>query len=99
LHYAAGAFSRWGVYSDYITKDEAWRKMMPAARVLQRDFKSWEDLGLNYVVARKFWSQEETRNSGDAFEANFQKLIKDQKSEWSKISWNTDLAPKVSNGY
>ena len=93
------ALCRWGVYSDYITKDEAWRKMMPAARVLQRDFKSWEDLGLNYVVARKFWSQEETRNSGDAFEANFQKLIKDPKSEWSKIPWNTNLAPKVSNGY
>jgi hypothetical protein len=73
--------------------------MMPAARVLQRDFKSWEDLGLNYVVARTFWSHEETQNTGDAFQANFEKLKKDPKSAWSKIPWNTDLAPKVSNGY
>ncbi|MBX9693125.1 MAG: DUF1266 domain-containing protein [Cyanobacteria bacterium] len=93
------ALCRWGVYCGYLTKDEAWRKMMPIARILQRNFKSWHDLGWNYVVARKFWSQRQTEISGDSFEATLEKLTKDPKSPWNQIPWNTDLSPQVSNGY
>lgn len=93
------ALCRWGVYCNYITKDEAWQKMMPAARALQLNFKSWEELGLNYVVARQFCSKAETLNSGDAYEANFKKLMTDPKSPWKQIPWNTALVSKVSNGY
>jgi hypothetical protein len=47
---------RWGYICGYLTEKEAWEKIMPAARFLQKTFDSWDDLGTNYIIGREFWS-------------------------------------------
>ena len=45
---------RWGYVEGYLTEDEAWRKIMPVARLMQATFSSWIDYGSDYVVGREF---------------------------------------------
>lgn len=46
----------WGYIAGYLSEEEAWQRIMPAARLLQKTFESWIDLGKNHVVGREFWS-------------------------------------------
>src|SRR5256885_14286177 len=48
------ALCRWGYLLGYLSEQEAWDKIMPAARLLQRTFSSWQDLGRNYMIGREF---------------------------------------------
>ena len=45
---------RWGYVEGYLSEDEAWRKIMPVARLMQATFSSWIDYGSDYVVGREF---------------------------------------------
>ena len=86
------ALCRWGYLVGYLSEEEAWARIMPVARRLQRAFTSWRELGENYLIGRQFWSLRETRTSGDLYEAAYRKLLEDPGSPWSRLPWNTDLA-------
>jgi hypothetical protein len=86
----------WGYIAGYLNEDEAWRRIMPAARMLQKTFTSWEDLGKNHVVGREFWSLEQTKARGDLTRSCYAKLLISPSSPWSRIRWDLDLtAPKA----
>jgi hypothetical protein len=85
------ALCRWGVLCSYISQEEAWKTIMPAARLLQRTFSSWSDLGQNYLIGREFWSLGATEDSGGEYRQNYQKLLTDKSSPWVRIPWKTDL--------
>jgi hypothetical protein len=85
------ALCRWGVLCNYLSEDEAWRKIMPVARKLQSKFSSWSDLGKNYLIGREFWSGEETAQNGVIYQKNYEKLLSDKSSPWVTIPWNTNL--------
>jgi hypothetical protein len=68
------ALCRWGYTVGYITEQQAWDKIMPIARKLQKTFDSWEDLGENYLIGRQFWSYSDTQDTGDLFVAAFNRL-------------------------
>ena len=78
----------------YLTEDEAWDRIMPAARRLQRTFDSWKDLGENYLIGREFWSQEETERNGPLYREVYQHLLDDSASPWNRCAWNLDLTGK-----
>ncbi len=82
---------RWGYVVGYISEEEAWQKIIPAARLLQNKFDSWEDLGQNYLIGRQFWSYKETQESGWEIEDAFQRLLDEKTSPWNKYPWNMDL--------
>ena len=82
---------RWGCLVGYITEEQAWAKIMPVARMLQRTFDSWEDLGRNYLIGRRFWSQEYTEQSGDEYRDAFDRLMDMRSSPWNKYAWDMDL--------
>jgi hypothetical protein len=85
------ALCRWGYTSGYISEEEAWAKIMPVARVLQKNFDSWEDLACNFLIGRQFWSYQETRKSGADIEDATQRLLDMPSSPWNKYPWDLNL--------
>ena len=82
----------WGYIAGYLTEDEAWERIMPAARLLQKTFASWEDMGTNHVVGREFWSVKQTLESGTRTRQCFEKLKTDSMSPWRRLDWSMNLA-------
>ena len=82
---------RWGYLVGYLSEEEAWARIMPVARRLQRAFTSWRELGENYLIGRQFWSLSETRESGRLTEEAYRKLLEDPKSPWTRLPWDTSL--------
>lgn len=82
---------RRGYYMGYLSENEAWRLIMPKARLLQDIFDSWKDLGENYLIGREFWSMERTKASGWYFHESYKKLLENPDSPWNTIPWELDL--------
>ena len=84
----------WGARAGYLTEDEAWSRIMPVARKLQQTFSSWDDLGQNYLIGRKFWSLARTEKSGAQYTEAVQWLETAPESPWKKYPWNLNLDAK-----
>jgi hypothetical protein len=74
----------------YFTEEEAWVKIMPAAKLIQENFDSWSDMGDNYLMGRLYWAGE--RNSRLDYIYSLLANQKDGHSPWNKYPWKTDLA-------
>jgi hypothetical protein len=82
---------RWGYAVGYMTEGEAWQSIMHAARIIQKTFTSWRELGENYLIGREFWSQDEMQKTGTQHRAAYKWLLRDPRSPWNRIPWNLDL--------
>ncbi|OHB60736.1 MAG: hypothetical protein A2Y12_10945 [Planctomycetes bacterium GWF2_42_9] len=80
---------RWGYTCGYLTEEEAWEKIMPAARFVQRTFDSWEDFGANYIIGREFWSPKD--DDRYMYEDAYMRLLEMPDSPWKKLPWNLYL--------
>jgi hypothetical protein len=89
---------RWGYMIGYINEDEAWRNIMAVARMLQKRFDSWEDLGRNYLIGRRFWSYKYTEEDGYLYEDAFQRLVDMPSSPWNGYPWDMDLTATETVG-
>jgi len=85
------ALCGWGFVAGYLTHDEAWELLIPAARLLQRTFGSWRELGENYIIGRRFWSRRQTQKDGAKYEVAFEWLCTNPESPWVRIPWDLDL--------
>ncbi|MCK5594697.1 DUF1266 domain-containing protein [bacterium] len=86
---------RWGYLVGYISsEEEAWYEIMPVARLLQRNFDSWADLGQNYLIGLEFMSSSRTEQYIPVYREVYQKLLTDPKSSWNVLSWNMELDNK-----
>ena len=75
----------------YFTEEEAWSRITPAARKLQKTFYSWKDLGQNYLIGREFWSYEETEKNGHLYRDAYQRLLDNPVSPWNIYPWDMEL--------
>jgi hypothetical protein len=75
----------------YFTEEEAWEKIMPAARMLRQHFSSWKELGENYLIGREYWSYRVTKANGTQYKNIVHKLLQDPASPWNLCPWNIDL--------
>jgi hypothetical protein len=82
---------RWSYTAGYIDEAEAWERIISTARVLQKAFDSWEDLGKNYIIGRQFWSHKATLEHGYLYEEAHQRLLDMRSSPWNKYPWDMDL--------
>jgi len=89
---------RWGYCVGYLSEAEAWERIMPVARALQSTFDSWEDLGNNYLIGRRFWSLQQTLREGEEYKKLLEKFRTDSDSPWVKLPWNLDLAHDEKTG-
>jgi hypothetical protein len=87
---------RWGHMAGYLDEDEAWELIMPVARVLQKRFDSWEDLGRNYLIGRQFWSYKQTEETGYKCEDAYHRLLDMRSSPWNKYTWDMDLTDAMT---
>ncbi len=85
------ALCRWGYLVGYLDEKEAWALIMPIARLLQKKFKSWDDLGENYLTGRHFWSLKHFNDTGWYYFQAKKKLLEDPKSPWRTIPWDLPL--------
>ncbi|MHC5073251.1 MAG: DUF1266 domain-containing protein [Planctomycetota bacterium] len=86
---------RWGYDVGYLSEEEAWEKIMPVAKTLQKTFNSWEELGRNYLIGRQFWSYKYTKEKGHEFEDVVQRLLDMKSSPWNLYPWDMDLDSSV----
>ena len=82
---------RWGYMAGYISEEETWEIVMAVAKMLQKQFDSWEDLGRNYLIGRKFRLYEEMKDTGYTFEDAYQRLLDMPSSPWNKYPWEMSL--------
>jgi len=82
---------RWGYQVGFLTQDEAWGRMVPAARKIQQAFHSWADLSQDYLVGRELWSPEETEKTGALYREIEAWLLKAPRSEWNRLPWSMEL--------
>jgi hypothetical protein len=88
---------RAGYECGYISEDEAWDLIMGYARYLQQTFDSWEDLGSNHILGRRFWSEQETLESGEGIDDAFIILTEMPSSPWNTLPWNMNLGQDNKN--
>lgn len=82
---------RRGYLLGYLTEDEAWERIMPAARALQGSYGSWAELGDGYLTGRAFWSAEKP---DPVMERAYRELLDDAGSPWKQLPWDLDLSAK-----
>ncbi len=71
----------------FITEEEAWREIMPTAKLVQTTFSSWEDMSANYLLGREFWSG----TNNPRILAAERTLRSDKNSPWVRLPWNLPL--------
>lgn len=52
---------------------------MPAALRLQQTFGSWQDMEIDYLLGRQFWSAEQTQENGDRFQVIYDQFVRCRK--------------------
>jgi hypothetical protein len=81
---------RWGYQAGFLTEEQAWDEIMPAARTLQHMFSSWRELGRSYLGRRDLWSRDVNLDH-DAARADLQVLLREllflKTSFWRKTTW------------
>jgi hypothetical protein len=82
---------RWGYMLGFLTEEEAWRRIMPAARTIQGSFRSWIRFGDDYLVGREFWSSEEMDRNGRIYRDIGKWLRNAPRSPWRRLPWRMDL--------
>lgn len=87
---------RWGYQVGFLTKDEAWGRMIPAARKIQAGFHSWAELGEDYLVGRELWSPEEMEKTGQYYRDVEAWLVSERRSTWNQLRWSMDLGTPTS---
>ncbi len=81
---------RWGAAAGYLTEVAAWDKIYRAARLLQANFRSWEDYSSEYLAGREYWSLNSTRRNGQEMRDIAQKLLSPG-GYWTTIPWDEPL--------
>jgi hypothetical protein len=86
---------RAGYAAGYLTDAEAWSLMMPVAARLQHAFKSWDEMGADFLAGQDL-------NKGNNV-ANYQMVYKlltnhrDSNSPWTINAWDTPLEKPADN--
>jgi hypothetical protein len=83
---------RWGYLCGWLGEREAWDLMIPVARRLGERFDSWEELGENYLIGRRYWSLKQTEQNGHLFEEAMDRLREMPSSPWNRYPWDLDLS-------
>jgi hypothetical protein len=82
---------RWGYNVGFITEDEAWKKIMYYASLIQSLYSSWEEYGYDYYMGRIFWASgfREEESYLASTEPVYRRLINSYWGGW--LDWYIDL--------
>jgi hypothetical protein len=83
---------RLGYAIGFLTEDEAWAKIMPAAKLVQAKFSSWQELAHNYMIGAWFWDYTDLAADSGSLEDAYWRLFDMPSSPWNTLDWKTSLA-------
>jgi hypothetical protein len=83
------AIAGWGYLADYISEDEAWAIIAPAAKRLAESYPSWRDLGRAFLRETEACDPRSSSHCEMVLEA----LLTESTSPWRNVPWETPLAP------
>jgi hypothetical protein len=81
---------RWGVKCGWLSEQEAWDRIVPAGRLLQASYTSWDAFASDYLLGRNFWDPE-SASQNDTIRYRISLLEHPPKGLWSTIPWNEPL--------
>jgi len=82
---------RFAYLAGLINDDEAWSLMYPTCKELQKHFNSFEEVGENYIIGRKFWGEAETKKTGLDFDVALAELTHFKSSPYRKQPWDVSF--------
>lgn len=82
---------RLGFLAGFMEGKEAQGRMMAACQVLQSRYDSWDEMGRQFLLARRFWSVVEMRRDESAWERAYQRLCHQEDSLWKRVPWQQAL--------
>jgi hypothetical protein len=85
---------RLGFLAGFIEGKEAQARMLAACQVLQSRYDSWEEMGRQFLLARRFWSALEMQRDEAAWERAYQQLRLQEDSLWKRVAWQQNLQGK-----
>ncbi|MDD5260818.1 MAG: DUF1266 domain-containing protein [Methylacidiphilales bacterium] len=79
----------WCHHAGYISEEEAWQHIFPAARKLQSTYCSWKEMSDDYILGRVIWQKEPQ----DRMSYLQERLLdpSEPASPWAKLPWQTPL--------
>jgi hypothetical protein len=78
--------ARWGFTARYLSEAEAWGWIERASGAIQSSFRSWLDVGENYLAGVRFWSKDKEGLVDDT-QAALDRLLdpKNAQSPWNRV--------------
>lgn len=82
------AVAGWAHLAGYLSdEEEAWARILPAARAVQAAHGSWREFGEHYLLGLEFAFGSTDDGSRQALTA----LLRDEQSPWRRLAWRTSL--------
>jgi hypothetical protein len=88
---------RWGFVCGWLTEQESWDRIIPAARLLQSSYTSWDEFASDYLLGRNFWNPE-SGSDNETIRYTIALLKLPPKGLWSTIPWSQPLGPGEALG-
>ena len=85
---------RLGFFFGYLSKDEAWQKIMPVAERIQANFGSWQEMGRDFVDGYEQKNARADHKYGLIVEMLLNPA--DQNSPWTACAWTTPLSESAA---
>lgn len=85
------ALCRWGYLAEYLDEEGVLELIMPIARMMQKTFASWDEIGENYMLGREFWDPEMGEETFNQFMKEFNRLKYQKNSFWLHLPFDLDL--------
>ena len=83
---------RMGYHVGYLSEQEAWDRIMPVARKIQRTYSSWTAMGEDYLIGYDYWRTDAEDDSLRLLKSAYALFCTDyQYNPWIVNSWTLDL--------
>jgi hypothetical protein len=81
------ALCRWGHAAGFASEEDAWKRMNKVIVLLQKSYKSWDELGEVYCIGRDCWNPGPNAETWKAYES----LRTQESSPWRTTPWDVKL--------
>jgi hypothetical protein len=79
---------RWCFDVGWLSEDECWRHILPAAHALQREYDSWSELSTAYVMGFVLWKGGDAGLEYGVLKDDRKLLLSDPRSPWRQLAWD-----------
>lgn len=84
----------WGWLAGLLDEEDAWRRMLVAARRIQSTYESWAEFGRHYFLGLEFWLGVADQDARDTCDF----LLRDLRSPWFRVPWDEELGEPKPGG-